>query len=202
MQIIALLFYTFLEYSCMNRYLYIFVVSLLSSCTIQSQITDGVVHITWLHDGIEVVRGMWVCVDQSTILTSAHVVRDDALRYEVWGMRYEVSERDTLTDRAYLTVMSEGLGVKNICRDYKEYIWKSDIVSWESVSIPVVRSGSLVILTGTINSLTGTLLAYDTLGRTQVLSGIIMTDISLVPWDSGAPILDEEGRVVDVVHVQ
>lgn len=33
-----------------------------------------------------------------------------------------------------------------------------------------MRSGSLMTVTGAITSLTGTILAYDTIGRTQVLS--------------------------------
>lgn len=217
MQIITLLFHAFLEYRDMKKILlYILTLSLLSSCTVGSRTGDGVVGIIWVRDGAQVVRGVWVCIDEQKVLTSAHVVRDDTINYELRIMshkgvqaNYEWTppnatwiERDENIDIAYMRVKSEEWRVKDICRKYKEYIWKSHLIVWESVSIPLIRSGSVVNLTGMVTSLTGMILAYDTLGRTQILSGIVMTDISLAPWDSGAPILDKWGRVVDVVHVR
>jgi len=165
---------------------------------------DAVVVIRWIHDGNKVSRGMWVCIGRDYILTSAHVVRDDSMRYEVWGMRYEVSERDFDTDIAYIKIVdTEPWAIKNICHHHRQYIWKHpEVFIWQSITISVMREGILTSLTGTVTSLTGTILAYDTLGRTQPLSDIIMTDISLLPWDSGAPILDMQGRVLDVVHVE
>jgi uncharacterized protein YbcI len=71
--------------------------------------------------------------------------------------------------------------MKTICKYYKEYLGKSDSIAGESISIPVIRSGSLVTLTGSITSLTATILAYDSVGRTQTLTGLILTDISLLP---------------------
>jgi S1-C subfamily serine protease len=169
---------------------------LLSSCGQSLSPTDWVVSIRGYRGETEVVRGMWVCIAEDRVLTSAHVVREDRLRYEVWGMRYEVWERDFSTDRAYLKTMT------NTCTLPREYIWKIETLTiWEKISIPVIRSGSLITLTGSITSLTGTRLAYDSVGRTQMLSWLILTDISLLPWDSGAPILDGQGRVIDVVHV-
>lgn len=176
----------------------------LSSCVQSVNPTDGVVEIIGTLDGTEVVRGMWVCIDEQVILTSAHVVRDDRMGYEIWSTRYQVRERNIGTDIAYLSILDNRRWIDNdTCQNPRKYIWKTDTLKiWQTVSIPVVRSNSYRVLTGSITSLTGTILAYDTLGHTQMLSGMIMTDIYLEPWDSGAPILDEEGRVVDVVHVQ
>jgi S1-C subfamily serine protease len=144
---------------------------------------------------------MGVCIGADTVFTSAHVVRDDRLRYEVWGMRYDVWERDFDVDIAYMKMNNEQWTMNNICNSYRAYVWKAQLTVWQSIYIPVIRSGSLVTLTGSITSLTGTILAYDSVGRTQTLTGLILTDISLSPWDSGAPILDGQRRVIDVVHI-
>ena len=68
------------------------------------------------------------------------------------------------------------------CKSYKELLEnRTSLQIGQPVSIPVTRSGSLVTLTGSITSLTGSLIGYDSVGRTQVLSGLILTDISLSP---------------------
>ena len=50
-----------------------------------------------------VVRGMGVRLRDESILTSAHVVRDDRLSYQVGPLRYRVVERDIIGDRAILS---------------------------------------------------------------------------------------------------
>lgn len=204
LQIIALLFPAFLEYGGMKILTYILTLSLLSSCVLHSEVDDGVVQVIGVRGGNEVVRGMWVCIDASTILTSAHVVRDDTINYQLRNARYQsihvnstIMERDNNSDIAYLRAQED------VCKRPKKYTWKTnDTGLWHAISIPVMRSGSMIMLTGTIISLTGTVLAYDTLGRTGLMTWVLMTDILTQPWDSGAPILDNEGRVVDVVHIQ
>lgn len=38
-------------------------------------------------------------------------------------------------------------------------------------------------------------------GKSITLSGIIVTDILLEPGESGAPIYNQKGELVDVVHI-
>jgi hypothetical protein len=200
LQIFPLLLCLFVEDTGMKYPPLIILLMLLSSCGHVSPL-DSVVSISGYQGSREIIRGMGVCIARDRLLTSAHVVRDDRLRYEVWGMRHEVWERDFDVDIAYMKMNNEQWTMSNVCDSYKEYVWKAQLTVWESISIPVIRSGSLVALTGVITSLTGAVLAYDSVGRTQVLSWLILTDIPLSLWDSGAPILDEQGRVIDVVHV-
>ncbi len=174
----------------------------LSSCTRTDPVTSTVV-VRGILDGTEVVQGMGVCIAPDTILTSAHVMRDDRVRYEAWDMRYEIRERDIERDIAYMKIGDEKWWMKNVCGEYKKYIWKTpELQIGDSITTEVMRSGSIISLTGTIVSLTGTILAYDTLWRTQILTGVLVTDIEYLPWDSGAPILDTGWRVVDVVHTR
>ncbi len=154
----------------------IILLMLLSSCG-QSSTTDSVVSISGYQGTREVIRGMGVCIGADMVLTSAHVVRDDTINYQVSSINYEsigtsatLSERDHNSDIAYMKVKNEEGRMKGICKNYKEYLGKSDSIAGESISVPVIRSGSLVTLTGAITSLTGTILAYDSVGRTQMLS--------------------------------
>lgn len=55
---------------------------LLSSCG-QAVPLDSVVSISGYQGTREVIRGMGVCIGADTVLTSAHVVRDDRLVYDI-----------------------------------------------------------------------------------------------------------------------
>lgn len=209
LRIITLLFFCFSHHLSMKYMIIILCSTLLIACTTNLS-SDWVVEIVWTRNGIEIVRGMWVCIDHTTILTSAHIVRDDTINYILRSTDHRwssvigtVMERDITTDMAYLGIKSEVWKNNTLCKDYRTYIWKIDTwLIWNTISIPVFRSGAIETLTGTITSLTGTILGYDTLGRVQLMTWILMTDIPLQPWDSGAPILDGQGRVLDVVHVE
>jgi S1-C subfamily serine protease len=57
---------------------------------------------------------MGVCIGADTVLTSAHVVRDDTISYQLRVINYEsigmtatLSERDHSSDIAYMRVKSE-----------------------------------------------------------------------------------------------
>ena len=64
-----------------------------------------------------------------------------------------------------------------------------------------MRSGRSISLTGTIQALNPTLSVYDVLGNQSRITPRIETDIPFFPGESGAPIYDIEGKVIDVVHV-
>jgi S1-C subfamily serine protease len=62
----------------------------------------------------EVVRGMGVCIDSERVLTSAHVVRDDRVNYQLSIINYNlltpdvtVLERDPIADMAYMKMNHE-----------------------------------------------------------------------------------------------
>ena len=81
----------------------------LVSCTTQSYETVEIIA-KESQNGQIIVRGMGVKISDGSILTSAHVVRDDRLVYEISGIRYQVSERDEIGDRAVL-MKSEKSGI-------------------------------------------------------------------------------------------
>lgn len=89
--------------------LLISMILLLVSCTTQSYETIEIIA-KESQNGQIIVRGMGVRLPDGSILTSAHVVRDDRLVYEASDIRYHVSERDIVGDRAIL-VRSEKSGI-------------------------------------------------------------------------------------------
>ncbi len=166
----------------------------LASCS-SSQYTT--VEIIWKNqNNATLVRWMWVRWSDRSILTSAHVVRDDALRYIVEGETYMVVKLDTPRDRAILSQ-------RVVSGWYTENIWqlKSPLV-WESIYTEVSRSKKIVTLTGKVLSPSGSVMGYDALGRVTYLTWVVLTDLPLLPWDSGAPIFTSSREVIDVVHVQ
>jgi hypothetical protein len=174
---------------------------LLVSCTTQGYET---IEIIWKESQSNqiVVRGMWVRVSSDQILTSAHVVRDDRLVYEIWGMftgypsvRYEVSSRDTAGDRATLSQVQD---VKIQTQNPR----LQRVQKWDPIYTEVSRSGSIVRIVGRVVDPSGSILGYDTLWRVVTLSGIVLTDIDLQPGDSGAPIYTTLWDLIDVVHVR
>lgn len=187
----------------MKWFFFIICVVIISGCSNHDNFRDSIVQIQWIHNGIEVVRGMGVCVDNSIILTSAHVVRDDRFLYEVMGTRYQVIERDIVRDTAYMKQLyPEHWNTNKSCTSQIKYIWKQKSQVNDSVYVPLMRSGSIVLAEGRVVSLTWNILWYDNLGHVQFMTEMLVTDILFEPGDSGAPMLDAEGQVVDVVHVR
>jgi hypothetical protein len=66
----------------------------------------------------------------------------------------------------------------------------------------VSRSGSIVRQVGKVVDPSGSIVGYDTTWRVVTLSGIVLTDLDLLPGDSGAPIFTLDRELVDVVHVR
>ena len=192
---------------------------LLVSCTSQGYET---VEIMWKEsqNGQIMVRGMGVRLSDDSILTSAHVVRDDRLIYEISGIRYQVTERDMTGDRAILEKREKsGIlphlggargGTPNIPLLNSNTIplltspkWGgTKVQKWDQVFTEVSRSGSIVRIAGKVVDPVWSVTGYDMTGRVITLSGIVLTDIDLQPWDSGAPIFTTQWEIVDVVHVR
>ena len=167
---------------------------LLTSCTTQRYETIEIIGKD-SQNGWIVVLGMGVKISDDSILTSAHVVRDDRFVYEISGIRYQVSERDIMTDRAILMRYTSS---KNQTK-----IPKLQLVNlWDPIYTEVSRSGSIMRITGKVVDPSGSVTGYDMTWRVVTLSGIVLTDIELQPGDSGAPIFTTQWQIVDVVHVR
>ena len=155
------------------------------------------VEIVWKdsQNGQIMVRGMGVTLSVDQILTSAHVVRDDRLVYEVGWVIYQVSDRDMTGDRAVLS-QTQGAKIQTQIPRLQQ------IQKWDPIFTEVSRSGSIVRIAGKVINPSGSVTGYDMAGRVVTLSGIVLTDLDLQPGDSGAPIFTTQWEIVDVVHVR
>lgn len=165
-------------------------------------------------NSVVVVKWMGVPISENSILTSAHVVRDDRLVYEVGWVEYKVIERDTVGDRALLkkirtSDLSTSFGKINNPSPNLPFLnsgkWKQvqiGIKKWDPIYTEVNRSGSIMRVEGKVLDPSGSILGYDTIGHVETLSWIVLTDIALLPGDSWAPIYTREWELVDVVHVR
>lgn len=179
----------------MQKIIFILITFLLVACTRTPYET---VQIIWKNQtNAIVVKWMWVKWGDRSILTSAHVVRDDTLEYLTEWEIYSVLQRDNLVDRAILIP-------NNLNRDenYMDSWQMRKTSTGESIFTEVMRSGSLLTLTGIILNPSRSVIGYDNFWRIATLSWIVLTDLELLPWDSGAPIYDAEREVIDVVHVK
>jgi hypothetical protein len=142
-----------------------------------------------------IVRGMGVKLSTDQILTSAHVVRDDAMIYEIGWQIYQVSYRDSWGDRAILSTPSHPQNQIQMPQFQRVRLW-------DPIYTEVSRSGSIVQIAGKVLDPAWSVLGYDPLGRVVSLSGIVLIDGDLQPGDSGAPIYTPEWELIDVVHVR
>lgn len=178
----------------MQKIYIIFILLFVSACSHHQYET---VEILWKNQtNATLVRWMWVKWSDGSILTSSHIVRDDNLNYMIWWQKYIVVKRDTITDRAVLSQ-------RVVSGSYMDDIWQlKSVYVWDPISTEVNRFKKITQLKWKVVNPSGSALGYDNLGRTTTLSWIVLTDLSLIPWDSGAPVYDRDGELVDVVHVQ
>jgi hypothetical protein len=193
-----------------RRFLYISVSLLLISCTRGDYETVEIIGKDPTTSEIR-IRGMGVRLSDGSILTSDHVVRG-GMRYEVWGMRYDVWERDMIGDRALLIRSDIGIlpllgGARGgtgsrIPLLVSPIRGETKIQKWDPIYTEVSRSGSIVKQVGKVVDPSGSVTGYDTTWWVVTLSGIVLTDLDLLPGDSGAPIYTLDRELIDVVHVR
>lgn len=139
---------------------------------------------------------MWVKWTDGSIYTSAHIVRDDTLSYIIGWEKYMVVKRDIWSDRAILSQ-------RVVSGWYTEDIWHLwPIFVWDSIYTEVIRDKKIAKLAGKVVDPSGSVVWYDAMWRTMTLSWIVLTDLALLPWDSGAPIFSSDRELIDVVHVK
>jgi hypothetical protein len=123
------------------------------------------------------------------------------------GSTLTILQRDTITDRAIFTIsdtdytkaMSDTV-ITRILHDMDtSRIW---LKIWDPVFTYVFRSGSVVRLDGKVLEPNGRTLGYTKRGQIMILSWVVLTDIRVVPGDSGAPVFTSDtNEFIDVVHV-
>ena len=173
---------------------FISILFLLVSCTTEK---TQVVEIHGYSDNSVVVRGMWVEYPDGSILTSAHVVQDSQIEYRIRDTIYTLWVVDASHDRALLIERSRS-------DEWSTLVLPEFSLShtWDIISTEVKRWDRIEVLTGSVLSPSGLVIGYDSRWKTRTLSWVVITDMPLMPWDSGAPIYDMRGKLIDLVHVQ
>lgn len=139
---------------------------------------------------LQKTQGLWWNMWEY-ILTSAHMLWDDQMIYVVeWQRVYPVLyDRDR--DIALLTHTG---GTQRV-----EWYF-SPIHTGATVYAPVFRSGAVQWLTGTVTHIDAEISVYMGRGRIWLFSPVILTTLPTQVGDSGAPVFDARGNIVDVVH--
>jgi hypothetical protein len=142
-----------------------------------------------------VIRWMWV-LHNDILITGAHVVRNQQLKYFVWDQQYILQNIDYVKDRAFLSKHNKSLDTKKL------YTFGVKWGYWDPVFAQVTRNNVIVTLTGKIIDVSGSVLWYDGQWRITPIQWIILTDIQFISGDSGAPIFNLSWELIDLVHVQ
>ena len=146
---------------------------------------------------------VWVRVEDWVYLSSAHVVRNNRYSYLIqsWASLFPVRivAQDNEWDRVLLTTTNNPWTPQ---RTIDEFLTeKSNIKNGDKVYTYLTRSGSLSRIDGTIIEVNAKTLGYTQLWQTYMLSWIVLTDLEVLPGESGAPIFSSRGGLIDVVHV-
>lgn len=124
-------------------------------------------------------------------LTSAHSVRDQSAKYRIDG-RYIVNMlTDGTHDRAVVSYTDSELYFPKLTLPEKS----------ETIYASLLRDGKNVILTGSVLEVTGSMMGYTEKGIFIPIHDVLLTNIQTQRGDSGAPLLDGAGNLLDVVHI-
>src|SRR6056297_3363014 len=132
------------------------------------------------------------------IVTNKHVVSDTEAEYTVLTndqKRYtaKILARDSIMDVAILKIKGNNFS-------YAELGTSSDL----KVGQTVIAIGNALgefrntVSTGVISGLSRSIVAGNSLGRPEKLSGVIQTDASINQGNSGGPLQDISGRVIGI----
>ncbi len=160
-----------------------------------------VISIIWMDSsGMIKIRWSGYFYTPDSVVTSAHVVPDDRIMYQgISGdniFSLTLVSRDISRDVAILS------SSKKIGKSSGELFQRGTLEKNSPIFALVYRSGAVTRLDGKIRELDASILAYDQNGKSLTLTGILMTDIEFFPWESGSPLFDTEGSLIDVVHVR
>lgn len=150
--------------------------------------------------GIVKIRWSGYFYTPDSVVTSAHVVPDDRIVYQ--GISHEKIFPLTLVSRDISRDVAILSSSKKVGKSSGELFQRGTLEKDSPIFALVYRSGAVTRLDGKIRELDASLLAYDQNGKTLTLTGILMTDIEFFPWESGSPVFDDKGNLIDVVHVR
>jgi S1-C subfamily serine protease len=161
--------------------------------------------ITWSYPSLSgsIVRGIGTILTTWAILTSAHVVSDPRLIYtfSLDDMTQSVVRVNTIDILSDVALMVTDISLDRDTTGWVVYPF-APTHTGDVITTQVIRSWALITLTGQVVSPSGQILGYTRDGRTETLSGVVITDLRVIPGDSGAPIYDRRGEIVDVVHAR
>ncbi len=157
----------------------------LSSCGVGSDISRGFLTVDIIDRNLSPV-GKWVRIDSEHVLTASHVYEkcapscsvDGSLAHSGWS----IPEKDIAIIRTSHQDASPII---------YSFPWLHDVV--------MISGSGWVILTGTVLSLSGNYIGYDTTLSGRVISGAIETDIVLSPGESGSPVWTVRGELIWVM---
>ncbi len=132
------------------------------------------------------------------ILTNKHVVNDEDAEYSVVTndekkYKAKVLARDPLNDIALLKIKAKNLTTVKLGDSDKVEIGQSVIAIGNALG--EYRN---TVTKGVISGVGRTIVAGDTLGRSETLSDVIQTDAAINPGNSGGPLLNLQGEVIGI----
>ena len=130
-------------------------------------------------------------IGRGVYLTSNHGVSDGKKIYKVANKIVQVLDRDISKDWAVLAESP-----KQFSLDFSQ-AWIGN-----EVYALVFREGNIVRLNGKVLDPSAQIAGYNSSGMITLIHNVVMTDIPFELGDSGAPIFNQQGDIVDIVHVQ
>src|SRR3989344_6379100 len=136
--------------------------------------------------------------DHSLILTNKHVVHDHDAEYTVLiddkEYEAEVISVDPLNDIAMLKIKVGGLPIVKLGNSSKVQIGQTAIAIGTALGM-FTNTVSKGIVSGLARQIAASL---GTGEETEVLRGVIQTDVAINQGNSGGPLIDTEGEVIGI----
>ncbi len=136
--------------------------------------------------------------DHSLILTNKHVVHDKEAEYTVLmgdkEHEAEVLSNDPLNDIAILKIKTAGLPTLDLGDSSKIQIGQTVIAIGTALGI-FTNSVSKGIISGLSRRIAASLGEGQ---ETEVLRGVIQTDVAINQGNSGGPLIDSDGKVIGI----
>ena len=163
--------------------------------------SDHVISIIWRDSsGIVKIRWSGYFYAPDLVVTSAHVVPDDRIVYQ--GISHEKIFPLTLVSRDISRDVAILSSSKKVGKSSGELFQRGTLQKDAPIYALVYQSGALLRVDGRITEKDASALAYDQNGKSTILTGVILTDMHFFPWESGSPVFDNQGNLIDVVHVR
>lgn len=136
--------------------------------------------------------------DHSLILTNKHVVHDREAEYTVLiedkEYEAEVLSNDPMNDIAILKIKAAGLPTLNLGDSSKIQIGQTVIAIGTALGM-FTNSVSKGIISGLSRRIAASLGAGE---ETEVLRGVIQTDVAINQGNSGGPLINTDGHVIGI----